>query len=112
MRKKELQDGITVFKDNKPIGKSKIAAQHAIGQTAFSRVVAAMPSMVVPPIAMEFIKLNPVPSMIIHAGIVGTCMGIGLPLAIALFDQKASISGSKLEDDFKKYDTLYFNRGL
>ena len=113
MRQKEIQEGITVFdSDNKPIGKSSIAAKHAIAQTAVSRVIAAMPSMVVPPIVMGFVKAKPIPSMFIHAGLVGVCMGIGLPCAISLFDQRANIPGLSLEPEFQGKDRLYFNRGL
>ena len=112
MRQKEVQDGITVYKDNKAIGKSQVAAKYAIGQTAFSRVIAAMPSMVIPPIIMGYVHAKPMTTRLVHAGLIGTCMGIGLPLAISLFDQKASIKGSSLEPQFQLFDKLTFNRGL
>eukprot|EP00835_Amoeboradix_gromovi_P005828 NODE_593_length_6321_cov_0.361299.p4 type:complete len:113 gc:universal NODE_593_length_6321_cov_0.361299:914-1252(+) len=112
MRQKELQHGIAVYNDDVSVGKSSLAAKHAISQTAISRVIAGMPSMVLAPVLMGYVNAKPKPKMFIHAGVVGICMGIGLPLAISLFDQTASISGTKLEPEFHKYEKLYFNRGL
>eukprot|EP00834_Sanchytrium_tribonematis_P007839 NODE_782_length_3919_cov_0.611518.p1 type:complete len:301 gc:universal NODE_782_length_3919_cov_0.611518:2831-3733(+) len=112
MRRKETINGITVYHKSKPIGKSKKAAEYAIGQTAFSRVIATIPSMILPPILMAKTQLTGIKYHAVHAGIIGICMGIGLPLAISLFDQTAKIKGSSLEPEFHQYNSVEFNRGL
>ncbi|XP_056295372.1 sideroflexin-5b isoform X2 [Pseudoliparis swirei] len=57
MRHNELSEGIDVL-DNKGnvVGSSKIAARHAITETAFTRVVLPMPIFVLPPIIMSYLE--------------------------------------------------------
>ncbi|KAI3351131.1 hypothetical protein L3Q82_005691 [Scortum barcoo] len=55
MRHNELSEGIDVLDNNgNVVGSSKIAARHAITETAFTRVVLPMPIFVLPPIIMSY----------------------------------------------------------
>ncbi|XP_047202218.1 sideroflexin-5a isoform X2 [Girardinichthys multiradiatus] len=57
MRHTELSDGIDVLDDSgKVVGTSKVAARHALLETALTRVVMPMPIMVLPPIIMAVLE--------------------------------------------------------
>ncbi|XP_022616050.1 sideroflexin-5-like isoform X2 [Seriola dumerili] len=57
MRHNELSEGIDVLDNNgNVVGSSKIAARHAITETAFTRVVLPMPIFVLPPIIMSYLE--------------------------------------------------------
>uniref|UniRef100_A0A8C9YDB3 Sideroflexin 5b n=1 Tax=Sander lucioperca TaxID=283035 RepID=A0A8C9YDB3_SANLU len=59
MRHNELSEGIDVLDSNgNVVGSSKIAARHAIMETAFTRVVLPMPIFVLPPIIMSYLESN------------------------------------------------------
>ncbi|XP_055473602.1 sideroflexin-5 isoform X4 [Psammomys obesus] len=61
MRYGELEEGIDVLDtDGNLVGSSKIAARHALLETALTRVVLPMPILVLPPIVMSMLeKLKP-----------------------------------------------------
>ncbi|MEQ2264743.1 Sideroflexin-5 [Xenotaenia resolanae] len=57
MRHTELSDGIDVLDDSgKVVGTSKVAARHALLETALTRVVMPMPIMVLPPMIMAVLE--------------------------------------------------------
>ncbi|XP_040126671.1 sideroflexin-5 isoform X3 [Ictidomys tridecemlineatus] len=101
MRYGELEEGIDVLDtDGNLVGSSKIAARHALLETALTRVVLPMPILVLPPIVMSMLEktallqarprlLLPVQSLVCLAA-----FGLALPLAISLFPQMSE--GSRL----------------
>ncbi|XP_072042049.1 sideroflexin-1-like [Amphiura filiformis] len=127
MRQRELTSGIPVFDaDNNRLGDSKAAAKSAITQVAVSRIIMAMPGMIIPPIVMNkleqqgYWKRHPRLAAPIQIGLVGFMLIFATPLCCALFPQKSSISTSKLEPEIKavieargkSMDKVYFNKGL
>ncbi|XP_045436855.1 sideroflexin-5 isoform X3 [Pipistrellus kuhlii] len=94
MRYGELEEGIDVMDgDGNLVGSSRIAARHALLETALTRVVLPMPILVLPPIVMSMLEktallqarprlLLPVQSLVCLAA-----FGLALPLAISLFPQ-------------------------
>ncbi|KAL9852401.1 sideroflexin-5 [Geothlypis trichas] len=100
MRHTELEEGIDVLDTNGNIvGSSRVAAKHALLETALTRVVLPMPILVLPPIIMSVLEktwllrcrprmLLPVQSLVCLAA-----FGLALPLAISLFPQMSEVSG-------------------
>ncbi|KAM7168522.1 sideroflexin-5 isoform 4-T4 [Macrochelys suwanniensis] len=94
MRHTELEEGIDVLDSNGNIvGSSRIAAKHALIETALTRVVLPMPILVLPPIIMSILEktslLRSRPRMVLPVqGLVClAAFGLALPLAISLFPQ-------------------------
>ncbi|KAJ4938981.1 hypothetical protein JOQ06_028444 [Pogonophryne albipinna] len=80
MRHSELSEGISVLDDNgNVVGTSKVAAKHALLETALTRVVMPMPILMLPPIIMAALE-NTCPDRCEQAGgpgvfgIPGSCM--------------------------------------
>nr|XP_025850337.1 sideroflexin-5 isoform X2 [Vulpes vulpes] len=102
MRYGELEEGIDVLDgDGNLVGSSKIAARHALLETALTRVVLPMPILVLPPIVMSMLEktallqarprlLLPVQSLVCLAA-----FGLALPLAISLFPQMSEAAGEE-----------------
>lgn len=131
MRWKEASEGISVFAPSDPVtnrpsdevlGKSEKAGQVAIAQTAASRVLTNIPTLILPPLIMTALERRGAfsgrnggrISSITHLGLIGTALLVFLPPAIAVFPARASISPKKLEDRFhgSKYETVEFSKGL
>ncbi|GAA98086.1 uncharacterized protein L969DRAFT_22718 [Mixia osmundae IAM 14324] len=137
MRWKEIRDGIDVFapgsedEEEKPksLGKSSVAGSLAISQTAASRVLTNIPTLIIPPVTMTFLlskgffqgpRGKRVES-VVHLGLIGTSLLLFLPPAIAVFPQRATVSTSTLEEKYrdlkdpktgKPLSTVEFNKGL
>ncbi|CAH7129945.1 Sfxn5 [Phodopus roborovskii] len=122
MRYGELEEGIDVLDaDGNLVGSSKIAARHALLETALTRVVLPMPILVLPPIVMSMLEktallqarprlLLPVQSFVCLAA-----FGLALPLAISLFPQMSEIETSQLEPEIARATssrTVVYNKGL
>nr|XP_023408542.1 sideroflexin-5 isoform X7 [Loxodonta africana] len=122
MRYGELEEGIDVLDgDGNLVGSSKIAARHALLETALTRVVLPMPILVLPPIVMSMLEktallqarprlLLPVQSLVCLA-----TFGLALPLAISLFPQMSEIETSQLEPEIAQATssrTVVYNKGL
>ncbi|XP_077622419.1 sideroflexin-5 isoform X3 [Crocuta crocuta] len=122
MRYGELEEGIDVLDgDGNLVGSSKIAARHALLETALTRVVLPMPILVLPPIVMSMLEktallqarprlLLPVQSLVCLAA-----FGLALPLAISLFPQMSEIETSQLEPEIARATssrTVVYNKGL
>lgn len=127
MRSNEIQNGISVFdRDGEELGKSKIAAVIAVGETALSRVLNATPVMVVPPLLLIRLQKGVLKNKslgiqnLANLGLVSLTLFSVLPFALGIFPQRQSIKLSKLESDLqdenrkdcKKIDLVYFNRGI
>ncbi|KAL3468933.1 Tricarboxylate/iron carrier [Aspergillus californicus] len=127
MRGEEMRQGIDVYpapqNPGEPVeslGKSKKAAQIAVGETAISRVLNATPIMVVPPlILVQLEKRNLLkPRMVtpVNLGLVLATSLFALPLALGAFPQRQAISATSLEEEFwergGKDGKIEFNRGM
>ncbi|XP_069026581.1 sideroflexin-5b [Embiotoca jacksoni] len=122
MRHNELSEGIDVLDNNgNVVGSSKIAARHAIMETAFTRVVLPMPIFVLPPIIMSylerlrFLQSNRRLLLPIHSVVCLVTFGLSLPLAISLFPQMSQIEVSHLEPEIAMATdckVVTYNKGL
>ncbi|XP_043400880.1 sideroflexin-5 isoform X2 [Chelonia mydas] len=98
MRHTELEEGIDVLDSNGNIvGSSRIAAKHALIETALTRVVLPMPILVLPPIIMSILEktslLRARPRMVlpVQGFVCLAAFGLALPLAISLFPQMSEV---------------------
>ncbi|KAG7273215.1 hypothetical protein CRUP_031522 [Coryphaenoides rupestris] len=122
MRHSELSEGINVLdSDGHVVGSSRIAAKHAILETAFTRVVLPMPIFILPPILMSYLeRLRFLQShrrllLPIHSLVCLATFSLSLPLAISLFPQMSQIEASHLEPDIAMATdckVLTYNKGL
>ncbi|XP_039975105.1 sideroflexin-5b isoform X1 [Xiphias gladius] len=122
MRHNELSEGIDVLDNNgNVVGSSKIAARHAITETAFTRVVLPMPIFVLPPVIMSylerlrFLQRNRRLLLPIHSVVCLVTFGLSLPLAISLFPQMSQIEVSRLEPEIAMATdckVVTYNKGL
>ncbi|KAK2039924.1 tricarboxylate carrier [Colletotrichum somersetense] len=141
MRGEEMRTGIDVFpvvsdagragKENEggeaagqpqSLGRSKKAAQIAVGETAASRVFNSTPIMVIPPLVLvrlqqqQWLKQRPRLVVPINLGLILVTSYAVLPLALAVFPQRQSISADKLEPEFHgrggEGGLVVFNRGI
>uniref|UniRef100_A0A3B3YR18 Sidoreflexin n=1 Tax=Poecilia mexicana TaxID=48701 RepID=A0A3B3YR18_9TELE len=122
MRHTELSDGIDVLDDSgKVVGTSKIAARHALLETALTRVVMPMPIMVLPPMVMAVLEKLPLLQrrrrlvLPVHSLVCLAAFGLALPLAISLFPQMSQISANQLEPEIAAAtdcQILTYNKGL
>lgn len=115
------------------IGKSKKLGCMCLAQVVATRIFAAFPIMVLPPIAISAmekfvarkqLKLHKETArplwIFLEASIIGVCTFFTLPVAVALFPQKSSISVSKLEksvrneilEKYPNIDKVYYSKGL
>jgi len=134
MRWKELRDGIFIFPPGTTdpdlaVGKSRIAGAHAVAQTAASRVLTNIPTLILPPLIITALQKRgtfagprgKTLEMIANLGLIGGSLFFFLPPAIAAFPQRATIKADQLEDQFshlidprtgKPYHSFEFNKGL
>ncbi|XP_066041214.1 sideroflexin-5 isoform X4 [Chamaea fasciata] len=122
MRHTELEEGIDVLDNNGNIvGSSRVAAKHALLETALTRVVLPMPILVLPPIIMSVLEktslLRSRPRMVlpVQSLVCLAAFGLALPLAISLFPQMSEIETSQLEPEIAMATTsktVVYNKGL
>ncbi|NXD30067.1 SFXN5 protein, partial [Spelaeornis formosus] len=122
MRHTELEEGIDVLDNNgNVVGSSRVAAKHALLETALTRVVLPMPILVLPPIIMSVLEktslLRSRPRMIlpVQSLVCLAAFGLALPLAISLFPQMSEIETSQLEPEIAMATTsktVVYNKGL
>uniref|UniRef100_A0A8C1TB26 Sideroflexin 5b n=1 Tax=Cyprinus carpio TaxID=7962 RepID=A0A8C1TB26_CYPCA len=122
MRHNELSEGIDVL-DSKGnvVGSSRIAAKHALIETALTRVALPLPIFVLPPIIMAFLEKLPLMQahrrmmLPVHSLVCLAVFGLSLPLAISLFPQMSEIEASHLEPEIAMATdckVLTYNKGL
>uniref|UniRef100_A0A8C5H3L4 Sidoreflexin n=1 Tax=Gouania willdenowi TaxID=441366 RepID=A0A8C5H3L4_GOUWI len=118
MRHVELSEGIDVMDNNgNVVGSSKIAAKHAIMETAFTRVVLPMPIFVLPPIIMSYLERLKHRRLLlpIHSMVCLVTFALSLPVAISLFPQMSQIEVSRLEPEIalaSDCKVVTYNKGL
>lgn len=130
IRWKEMRDGVDVFEIKqdangdevvKDLGRSPRAGQMAVMQSAASRVLTNIPTLIIPPMVMTWLQargtfVGPRGHLLANVTqltLIGLSLGLFLPPAIAYFPQRASVSTDKLEDKFHGYkEKVYFNKGL
>lgn len=104
------------------LGLSKKAATLAVGETALSRVLNSSPIMVIPPLILvrlqrtEWLKRNARFTTPINLGLILATSYLALPLALAAFPQRQTISADSLEEEFHgkggHKGLVVFNRGI
>ncbi|KAF3845144.1 hypothetical protein F7725_008307 [Dissostichus mawsoni] len=122
MRHSELSEGISVLDDNgNVVGTSKVAAKHALLETALTRVVMPMPILMLPPIIMAALEKLPLLQrrrrlvLPVHSLVCLAAFGLALPLAISLFPQMSQISVNQLEPEIAMATDckiVTYNKGL
>lgn len=134
MRSEEIRRGIDVYpilsEEEKlagappveSLGKSKIAAKIAVGETAISRVLNATPIMVLPPLIlvrlekMDWLKQRPRLVLPVNLGLILATSIFALPLALGAFPSRQAISVNSLEKEFwdkgGREGKVEFNRGM
>ncbi|CAG5118338.1 unnamed protein product [Candidula unifasciata] len=127
MRSRELMHGIPIFDENgNRVGESTRAASKAISQVVISRIIMAMPGMMIPPFIMnslekkKFLQRMPWLNAPIQVAMIGFLLVFATPLCCALFPQKSSMAVANLESEVRdKIQALpnpptvvYFNKGL
>eukprot|EP00347_Sterkiella_histriomuscorum_P004533 403360099 len=126
MRRTELEKGIDIMdQEGKFVGKSKIAAQNAVSQTANSRFFLAIPIFFPPTMLYLIEKKNMMPKNFY----LRTCLEVSLiacelyfaaPMAISVYPQSATIQSTDLEKEFQELRDsrgeiireFVFNKGL
>ena len=104
------------------------AARRGVNTTTVSRAILQAPVYFVPPLLLGAIKpiqkviaKNPRLSVQITTYLLLVSFGVGLPSAIAIFPQIASIPASDVESEYqhlinpktsRPYETFYYNKGL
>uniref|UniRef100_A0A3Q4I9B8 Sideroflexin 5a n=1 Tax=Neolamprologus brichardi TaxID=32507 RepID=A0A3Q4I9B8_NEOBR len=98
MRHSELSEGISVLDNNgNVVGTSRVAARHALLETALTRVVMPMPILVLPPLIMSALEKLPLLQrqkrlvLPVHSLVCLAAFGLALPLAISLFPQMSQV---------------------
>lgn len=122
MRNQELMEGIRIFNDKeKEVGYSKIAARSATAQVVFSRIIMAIPSLLLTPIILQGMAnrcmlVKPWVEPVAATGICGLILTFATPLACALFIQRVPVKASDLEphiqEKVEKDAIVYYNKGL
>ena len=129
MRSPEIDAGITVFDTTltQEVGsglRSRVAAEKAVMETVYSRVLLQIPTFFIPPLCMMIPPIaalaarNPVFNMTASTFVLLVGFGLGLPAAVAVFPQKGSLPISALEPEIQaaaqanQYSHVYFNKGL
>eukprot|EP00339_Tiarina_fusa_P027140 CAMPEP_0117030260 /NCGR_PEP_ID=MMETSP0472-20121206/21849_1 /TAXON_ID=693140 ORGANISM="Tiarina fusus, Strain LIS" /NCGR_SAMPLE_ID=MMETSP0472 /ASSEMBLY_ACC=CAM_ASM_000603 /LENGTH=322 /DNA_ID=CAMNT_0004738269 /DNA_START=27 /DNA_END=995 /DNA_ORIENTATION=+ len=128
IRRNELTDGVEVYdKDDNMRGLSVKAGKQGILQCCAARFVWNVPAMIFPTVLMGYMATKPwwmKFSPRIRTGtevvLISLALMIGVPPALGLFPQQASIPVSSLEERFQgiadkngnPIETLYYNKGL
>lgn len=137
MRGEEIRVGIPIFpvetpsarakreaegRELEPLGKSRKAATLAVGETALSRVLNATPIMVIPPLALvrlqrtEWLRQRPRMVTPVNLGLIFVTSIFALPLALAIFPQRQTVSVGTVEEEFRERagetGLVEFNRGI
>ncbi|XP_060102089.1 sideroflexin-5 isoform X4 [Heteronotia binoei] len=122
MRHSELEEGINVLDSNgNVVGSSRIAAKHALLETALTRVVLPMPILVLPPVIVSllektaFLRSRPRLILPVQSLVCLAAFGLALPLAISLFPQMSEIETWRLEPEIARATaskTVVYNKGL
>ncbi len=122
------------------LGTSIVAGREALALVAATRVVLPLPVLLLPPYVMDAVKRLPgvteatarstVARIALEvgasrdacddAGVVGACLALALPAAIALFPQVMEIDAQRLEPKFRNLTDdqgrpitkLWYNKGL
>lgn len=105
------------------LGKSRIAALHAVSQTAISRILNATPIMVIPPLLLiqlqrraAWLKNRPGLVTPVNLVLILTTSVFALPLALGAFPQRQKMGVGRLEKEFwdrgGETGEVEFNRGI
>ena len=107
-----MTEGITVQNEEGDVdyGKSKKASQKAVMETALSRFFLPLPVLFFPAIVTSILdKLRLLPKNLVirralELGLVSIALSVGLPMSIALYEQKAMLTRDQIDDHLKNLD--------
>lgn len=108
MRYKELESGITIQNERGDVdyGVSRAAGRKAVTETALTRCILPMPVLFFPAVSnlvLRKVGLMPKGSAaanLIELTLVLASLTFALPMSIALFQQRASLSRSQIDEEF------------
>lgn len=125
VRASEWMSGVQVrdADDGAPCGLSRVCGAYAVGVCVFSRVAAATPTLVVPPLVLRAVEARrggPLPAPLrvpLLLGLIGANMCCGVPLVFGLFAQTSTLpaewcEATLLRPDGRRPRQVVFNRGL
>lgn len=128
MRGKEWKgEGVNIIdEDGKVHGKSLLAGQSAIKQCMWTRVFWNIPPLLLPPLLMypaskiKFFARNPTLATAMECALVIAGLGLGIPPALALFEEYATTSPAEIESQYhnairengEKVQQFSFYKGL
>ena len=128
MRFKELEEGINIQDESGTVtyGKSKVAGQRAIFETAVSRFILPLPVLFFPALmnfGLEKLRLWPkhnVASKLLELALCTASLTFALPMSIALFQQRSELKTEQLDAEFRELKTeagdlvkqVYYNKGM
>lgn len=126
MRSDELTDGVMVFAEGQPQGRSVVAGRTAVAQTVASRILYLIPPMVVPGLFMmrarnwKVFKGRPGVQGVVNVAVTALMSAVTTPACMALFPQRAVVSAATLEPQFhhlrgrdgSELSHFSFNKGL
>lgn len=110
-----VSEGIQVKdKNGTVLGKSPIAGKSAITQVAISRIITPLPAVFLPGVVTSFLTArfsalrHARVQTPLHLGVIALCLQIGLPTAIAMFPQTASMYGLEFYFLFNSIQLFFF----
>ncbi|CAM0512727.1 unnamed protein product [Fasciola hepatica] len=129
MRSVEFSEGTPITDgDGQPLGKSAVVGRLAVTKVVISRILMAVPGMIIPPIVVDALEKRGILARArwigptVQVSICGLCLTFMTPLCCALFPQISSIAFDKLEPSVQaeireklgaNVPTLvYYNKGL
>ena len=127
VRQPEIDVGVPLLNEHMenvlPGKTSSLAAKRGVLFTTSTRAVLQMPTYFIPPLLLEtdltplkdYITVeNPSLTVPITTFLLLISFGIGLPMTVALFPQRASIGTEDVEERYQNlgYDEFYYNKGL
>jgi hypothetical protein len=125
VRASEWLSGVQVYDptDGAPCGLSRVCGAYAVSVCVLSRVMAATPTLVVPPLILNAIEARrgaPLPTAArvpLLLALIGCNMCCGVPLVFGVFAQTSTLPAELCEASVRRLDgtrpkEVCFNRGL
>lgn len=120
MRSDEVSSGVKVYDaQGVCVGTSVTAGRAAVAMTVATRTIYLLPMLYLPPLqrglesTMPLLRSSKAAGLVSYAAVTALSSAYVTPLCMAIFDQRASMNATALEDEFHhRGGQLYFNKGL